>query len=489
MNRTGLIIGLAVLILFGALGYFWFERAEPGTPIAAQVELAKPPETQAVPVPQPESAPSPVISQAPKPAPEPQAAPAPKQDSQEAVARAAPQEPAPAVQATEEPVAAKPSVETREVAPPRETGLVAVLPSFDVVRVEPSGEAVVAGRATPGSTVRLIDGTLGLAEVLTNENGEWVIVLREPLAPGAHELSLESRLTSGEILLSENIVVLNVPAPALVAKTQPPPAAAPVPPAAAPAPPAAASAPEIAEPVLAQAPPAAAPAPATQTAAPAPAKAHGIAAPDPAPAVESAETSGSSASPVPEPASASPAVETLRPLAVLMPRSGMGAIRIIQAPEPVPRNLGDKALLLETVDYDDRGRAVIGGRGAAGAVLLLYLDDRPAGRAVVGAAGRWRAQLDGEVPFGVHSLRIDQVNETGKVVARVESPFSRANLVAAVGDEMAVIVQPGNSLWRIARRIYGQGVRYSVIYAANQNQIGDPDLIYPGQIFMVPAQN
>jgi len=54
---------------------------------------------------------------------------------------------------------------------------------------------------------------------------------------------------------------------------------------------------------------------------------------------------------------------------------------------------------------------------------------------------------------------------------------------------MAVIVQPGNSLWRIARRVYGEGIRYSVIYRANQERIGDPDLIYPGQIFIVPSTN
>ena len=52
--------------------------------------------------------------------------------------------------------------------------------------------------------------------------------------------------------------------------------------------------------------------------------------------------------------------------------------------------------------------------------------------------------------------------------------------------ESAVIVQPGNSLWRIARRVYGRGLRYSVIYQANRERIRDPDLIYPGQIFTIP---
>ena len=39
---------------------------------------------------------------------------------------------------------------------------------------------------------------------------------------------------------------------------------------------------------------------------------------------------------------------------------------------------------------------------------------------------------------------------------------------------------------RFARRLYGQGVEYVHIYDANQSQIRDPDLIYPGQVFEIP---
>ena len=54
--------------------------------------------------------------------------------------------------------------------------------------------------------------------------------------------------------------------------------------------------------------------------------------------------------------------------------------------------------------------------------------------------------------------------------------------------DQAFIVQPGNSLWRIARRSYGAGLRYTVIYEANRSQIRRPDLIYPGQVFTIPPQ-
>ena len=51
---------------------------------------------------------------------------------------------------------------------------------------------------------------------------------------------------------------------------------------------------------------------------------------------------------------------------------------------------------------------------------------------------------------------------------------------------VTAVVSPGDSLWRISRNAYGAGMRYAVVYKANQNQIRNPDRIYPGQIFVLP---
>ena len=76
----------------------------------------------------------------------------------------------------------------------------------------------------------------------------------------------------------------------------------------------------------------------------------------------------------------------------------------------------------------------------------------------------------------------------GKVTARIEAPFTRSEPLKKFRSDTFVVVQPGNSLWLIARRELGGGIRYSVIYAANKHQIKDPDLIYPGQILAVPER-
>jgi nucleoid-associated protein YgaU len=62
-----------------------------------------------------------------------------------------------------------------------------------------------------------------------------------------------------------------------------------------------------------------------------------------------------------------------------------------------------------------------------------------------------------------------------------------ADIGAVIVPEVnTAIVARGDNLWRISRRIYGQGTRYTVIYGANA-QIRDPDLIYPGQVFVLPS--
>ncbi len=145
----------------------------------------------------------------------------------------------------------------------------------------------------------------------------------------------------------------------------------------------------------------------------------------------------------------------------------------------------DGSLILDSIDYDDNGRVVLQGRGGVGYIINLYLDNRLVGRQAVDSAGGWRLQADEENVPGVYNLRLDMVREDGVVVQRSEFPFQRNVIDVGVldGGSYRIIVQPGNSLWRLARRTLGDGVLYTVIYEQNREQIRDPDLIYPGQVF------
>jgi nucleoid-associated protein YgaU len=66
------------------------------------------------------------------------------------------------------------------------------------------------------------------------------------------------------------------------------------------------------------------------------------------------------------------------------------------------------------------------------------------------------------------------------------APASEAKNVVVVPSIDTAAVRRGDNLWGISRSTYGQGIQYPKIYDANRDQIRDPDLIYPGQIFVLP---
>lgn len=143
-------------------------------------------------------------------------------------------------------------------------------------------------------------------------------------------------------------------------------------------------------------------------------------------------------------------------------------------------------LSLDTVDYDEEGKVAVSGRAPEGSRVQLYLDDKPVGGADPDKTGAWRVELGDKVDSKRYRMRIDQIGPDGKIVARIELPFHPAGPFGRLLRGAVVFVQPGNGLWRIARRTYGGGVRYTLIFETNRDQIGDPNPIYPGQVFVLP---
>jgi nucleoid-associated protein YgaU len=285
-------------------------------------------------------------------------------------------------------------------------------PTFDIVRIEPRGRAVMAGRAPPGAEVEIRSGDRLIDRARADQRGEWVVVPEEPLTRGVQELRLSARVDDRPAVESAEVLVVAIPDP-----------------------------------------------------------------PPPEPALRVPDDV------LPQVAAAGPADEAF---AVALPREGPGTGRILQAPGRIS---GEGALALVMLDYDDAGRIRLSGEGAAGAALRIYVDNQPAGVAMVGPSGRWDAVLERTLQPGDYTLRLDQLGASGKPDARIETPFTRVGHPPVAGDVEVdyVIVQPGNSLWRIAKRVFGEGLRYMHIYEANQAQIRDPDLIYPGQVFEVPS--
>jgi len=205
---------------------------------------------------------------------------------------------------------------------------------------------------------------------------------------------------------------------------------------------------------------------------------------------------------VPEPGRDVTGRKVGRPLgaiALKVPKSLMGKARlgpqfstVLQRPVGSESIKGGKhpkdALTVDSIDYDRSGRVWIGGSALPGARIRIYLDNKPLGEAVADARGRWSFRPEKALGQGSYRLRADELQSNGSVARRIEIPFSRAAAVADLPAGGIAVVQPGTNLWRIARRTYGSGLQYTVIYEANKDQIRDPDLIYPGQIFTLPKR-
>jgi LysM domain len=80
-------------------------------------------------------------------------------------------------------------------------------PAFDVARIEPSGDAVIAGRAAPGASVELLRNGEPHDRVVADASGQFAMVPQR-LPPGDSELTLRSRLPDGRIATSKESVVV-----------------------------------------------------------------------------------------------------------------------------------------------------------------------------------------------------------------------------------------------------------------------------------------
>lgn len=154
----------------------------------------------------------------------------------------------------------------------------------------------------------------------------------------------------------------------------------------------------------------------------------------------------------------------------------------------------DDELALDSIAYDPLGNVTVGGRSNPSGLVRFYINNEAVSATKTNEAGYWEADLSDIIP-GTYTLRIDELSLKGDVISRLESPFKRedrerlANLIAPSTSPVRiniVTVQPGNTLWAIARKRYGDGLLYVQVFEANRDKIKNPDLIYPGQLFDLP---
>jgi LysM repeat protein len=417
-------------------------------------------------------------------------------------------------------------------------------PKFDVVRIEDDGSALIAGQAQGrGHVILSVDGVeLPEARADLTGNGQFVIFAFLPATADQQSLKLHlyAQDGSGPVVSVQTVFVAPAPVEEAIAASE-------------------SVAPESE----------------------APAETETTDETDTETDIE-IETAPTQTASTEAPADAAPAT------VILADEDG---VRVLQDGTPSAAN---PAVTIDTISYSSNGDVILGGRGQAGNFVRIYLDIQSIATSKISENGYWSLELS-DIEPGIYTLRVDELNATGDVVSRAETPFKReaaeelAELMApetepeepsvevpsenvaeapsaqadappsdapetaaetaantgsdtvpesgsdtasdtsvtqvevTVQAEVAELnpqdeqssdgetvateaqpadtasvlrtpsqkfrvrtVQPGSTLWAIAKESYGAGIEYFKVFEANKERIRDPDLIYPGQVFEIP---
>ncbi|KAG1648808.1 Iron-sulfur clusters transporter ATM1, mitochondrial [Nymphon striatum] len=364
-------------------------------------------------------------------------------------------------------------------------------PTFDVLRVEPNGSMVVAGVASPNSDMELIAGTQILSE--------FVAILDEPLKPGDYQIVLRATNADGEVVTSIETAIVAIPPSggknviALVETPGAPSRLISIPPV---------------ETALV---------PVDDTSALQADEANektDIEAPQ---EEETQEQLSSEAATVENEIDKQKTEEPVTPKQVV---------------KPVP-------IRIEAVEIDG-SKVFVAGSAAVGSKLRIYANEILLGDTTTNEQGRFLVDVNRDLPVGDYIIRADALSSNGaEVISRAAVPFTRkeGEKIAAVAVpkpnalpssppeiiaddasaseiektedkplaepnqevakastnleerltpvENSVVIRRGDTLWQISRRVYGRGVKYTTIYQANEEQISDPDKIWPGQFVLM----
>ena len=439
------------------------------------------------------------------------------------------QPPAALMQPTPE-VAKKPQAEPQIVKEPEIKIVETPLPQFHLLQVEKDGSVLIAGSAPANSKVEILHLENAIITTKAAVNGDFAAVLDNPLKPGTYELFIRAIDKNGKSFRSAQAGLIVIPErggellamvsePGAPSKLIQVPQAKPEP-----------------KPVvkIEQAP-----------------KPVAIIEPAPKPVAKStinivpSPRPVAKAKPIPK-----PVVEKQPELApklvakVEAPPAPKPVVKINPKPEPVVI----KPVFLGAVEVEGT-KIFIAGSGEPGRVVNVYIDGVFIGKTRVNRNGSFLLEANSKLDFGEHTVRADMLEiASATVVARAEVPLIHdappQSIVVASTPEIApikpvqqakiaapvkviqpasektrklaivekaqpapkpkpvvatkprrvirtgssVIIRKGDNLWRISRRILGRGIRYSTIYQANKDQIKNPSLIFPGQIFGVPEK-
>ena len=259
--------------------------------------------------------------------------------------------------------------------------------TFDIVRISKTGDIVIAGKSEPNETIELLDGEEVIAEVISDENGEWIWVSELTIKSGIKKFKLQYKNNLNKSSISDQTVIILV------------------------------------------------------------------------------DNESNSV-----------------PKVARVFRSDVENIDMLNL-----EKLND-AITLDFLSYSPPGLIIMSGRTISNTEIEILKSSEVLGKTKSNENGVWKFIINKNDANEEISIKTTISGETLILTydeAEIKKRFKNTNF--EFYDDR-IIVQKGNSLWRIARKTLGGGIFYTEIYKNNLAKIKNPNLIYPGQVFNIPIR-
>ena len=191
-----------------------------------------------------------------------------------------------------------------------------------------------------------------------------------------------------------------------------------------------------------------------------------------------------------------------KPLVALLPETATEVPVLIQSPDDADTanpaaaasgkaqaNSQIAALAPSAIVWRDASRILISGTSKGGVRVTVNDAKGQFGEALILADGAWQVAGSLDMDIAVNQLRFALFDDANQIIARYDLPVKARDLAKGQDGSPLVVVNKGDMLWRIAYQQLGDGVKYVDIVRRNKQNITDPDLIYPKQIFVVPQSS
>ena len=256
--------------------------------------------------------------------------------------------------------------------------------TFDIVRISPEGEAVIAGKTQPKIKVQIFDGNEKIGSAFSDEYGDWIWLSESPLEKGVKKLSLRHIDDFGnEHISNQNVIIL------LEGKSK--------------------SSPKI----------------------------------------------------------------------IRFSHHDNDGLELLNNGSLI------EGLSLDLVEYSSNNKFILKGRASPNSNIKVFLSGEFVGNANSDELGYWKF-FSNDIKFHDYDLKLVGLIKNEEII--IKTPIFKEKVKSNIFVSKQVMVEDGNSLWRIARKTLGGGIFYSEIYKNNLEKIKNPNLIYPGQVFNIPKK-